>query len=117
MIHQAIYNLYPNVTAILDTEDGLQILEGSEEITDSIDFEAVQQLSDELQAEADLDALRAERNKRISQTDWWALTDRMLGDEVLEGSMTTEQQNYRQALRDITENYSSIDNVVWPEKP
>lgn len=108
MIHQAIYNLYPNVTAILDTEDGLQILEGSEEITDSIDFEAVQELSDELQAEADLNALKAERNKRIAETDWWALTDKV---------MTVEQQDYRQALRDITENYNSINNVVWPEKP
>ena len=108
MIHQALYNLYPNVTAILDTEDGLQILEGSEEITDSIDFEAVQELSDELQAEADLNALKAERNKRIAETDWWALTDKV---------MTVEQQDYRQALRDITENYNSINNVVWPEKP
>ena len=108
MKHAAIYNLYPNVTAILDTEDGLQILEGSEEITDSIDFEAVQELFDELQAEADLNALKAERNKRIAETDWWALTDKV---------MTVEQQDYRQALRDITENYNSINNVVWPEKP
>jgi ATP-dependent 26S proteasome regulatory subunit len=108
MQHEAIYNLYPNVTAILDAEDGLQILEGSEEITDSIDFEAVQELSDELQAEADLNALKAERNKRIAETDWWALTDKV---------MTVEQQDYRQALRDITENYNSINNVVWPEKP
>ncbi len=108
MQHEAIYNLYPNVTAILDTEDGLQILEGSEEITDSIDFEAVQELCDELQAEADLNALKAERNKRIAETDWWALTDKV---------MTVDQKDYRRALRDITENYNSINNVVWPEKP
>jgi hypothetical protein len=24
---------------------------------------------------------------------------------------------YRQALRNITENYSSLENVVWPVKP
>lgn len=55
-----------------------------------------------------LNELRQERNKKLEQTDWWAVGDR---------TMTQEQINYRQALRDITETYSSIEDVVWPEMP
>lgn len=63
---------------------------------------------DELIAAAPLKALRAERNRRIAETDWWASSDL---------TMTAEQTAYRQALRDITNTYSSLDDVVWPVKP
>jgi hypothetical protein len=52
--------------------------------------------------------LRAERNQRLANTDWWASSDL---------TMTAEQTAYRQALRDITETYTSLDDVVWPEVP
>lgn len=52
--------------------------------------------------------LRYERNRRLAETDFWALNDR---------TMTSEQRVYRQALRDITNFYDSLDDVVWPEKP
>ena len=64
--------------------------------------------SDELVAAAPLKALREERNRRITETDWWASSDL---------TMTAEQSAYRQALRDITETYSSLQDVVWPTKP
>ena len=51
-----------------------------------------------------LKLLREERNKKIAETDWWASSDL---------TMTTEQTAYRQTLRDITEDYSSLDDVVW----
>ena len=62
----------------------------------------------ELTAAEPMKALRAERNRRIAETDWWALSD---------VTMTAEQEAYRQALRDITNTYSSLDDVVWPTKP
>jgi hypothetical protein len=31
--------------------------------------------------------------------------------------MTAEQITYRQALRDITQTYTSLSDVIWPEKP
>jgi len=31
--------------------------------------------------------------------------------------MTAAQTAYRQALRDITETYTSLDDVVWPVMP
>ena len=52
--------------------------------------------------------LRAERNRRLANTDWWASSDL---------TMTEAQTAYRQALRDITNTYTSLDDVVWPEEP
>ena len=62
----------------------------------------------ELEAAQPLKELRAERDRRIAETDWWASSDL---------TMTAEQSAYRQALRDITETYSSLEDVVWPVKP
>ncbi len=53
-------------------------------------------------------ALREERDRLIAATDWWASSDL---------TMTAEQTAYRQALRDITDTYQSLDTVVWPVKP
>jgi hypothetical protein len=63
---------------------------------------------DELVAAQPLKELRAERDRRIAETDWWALQD---------VTMTQEQSDYRKALRDITLTYSSLEDVVWPVKP
>ena len=62
----------------------------------------------ELDAAEPMKLLRAERNRLIAETDWWASSDL---------TMSTERTAYRQALRDITKSYSSLDNVVWPTKP
>ena len=63
---------------------------------------------DELIAAQPMKDLRAERDRRLAETDWWAVADR---------TMTAEQTAYRQALRDITVSYTSLDDVVWPTKP
>ena len=55
-----------------------------------------------------LKLLREERNRRIAETDWWASSDL---------TMSTERKTYRQDLRDITKIFSSLDDVVWPNKP
>jgi len=52
--------------------------------------------------------LRQVRDAKLSETDWWASSDL---------TMTAEQTAYRQALRDITNTYQSLDTVVWPSKP
>jgi len=58
----------------------------------------------------DLVDLRTERNILIAQTDWTQFPD------VPEETRTLWQP-YRQALRDITDTYTSLSDVVWPEKP
>jgi hypothetical protein len=62
----------------------------------------------ELVASKPLEDLREERNKLLSKTDWWACSDL---------TMTQAQIDYRQALRDITDNATSLDDVTWPVKP
>ena len=62
----------------------------------------------ELNAAEPLKALRAERDRRLAETDWWALQD---------VNSNEARHAYRQALRDITNTYTSLDDVVWPTKP
>ena len=61
-------------------------------------------------AEDDLIGLRLERDRKLKMCDWTQLPD------VPEATRTS-WQSYRQALRDITDNYSSLNEVVWPGKP
>ena len=48
------------------------------------------------------------RQNALEETDWWAVQDR---------TMTQEQIDYRQALRDISKQSGFPDNIVWPVKP
>lgn len=75
---------------IVQVEEDLSLLPGKEEV--------------------DLDNLRRERNKLLVESDWTQLPD-------IPESTKNAWQTYRQGLRDITETYSSLDDVVWPDKP
>ena len=55
--------------------------------------------------------LRQKRNSLLAQTDYLALSDQ---------TMSAEMTTYRQALRDITNGLTTVEQVnavVWPEKP
>jgi hypothetical protein len=55
--------------------------------------------------------LRSKRNKLLQDTDHYALSDQSLSDDM---------RTYRQALRDITEGLSTVEQVeavVFPNKP
>ena len=69
----------------------------------------------ELNAAEPMRLLREERDRKLSETDWWALSDR---------TASKEQKDYRQALRDLPSTASPIldengqlTNVTWPTKP
>lgn len=85
-----------NGTAIESTDHGIA-------------WATVSAKKDELIAAEPMRLLRAERDRRLADTDWWAVADR--------STMTAEQKTYRQALRDITTSATSLDDVVWPTKP
>jgi hypothetical protein len=72
------------------------------------DWSAVSAKQAELAAAEPMKLLRAERDRLIAETDWWASSDL---------TMTAAQTTYRQALRDITDNATSLDDVTWPTKP
>jgi hypothetical protein len=55
------------------------------------------------------DAVRAERDRRLSACDWTQVADAPV-DPVAWAA-------YRQELRDIPQDYNDPDLVVWPEKP
>ena len=71
-------------------------------------WSAVNAKAAELRAAEPMKLLRAERDRLIAATDWWASSDL---------TMTAEQTAYRQALRDITDSATSLDDVTWPTKP
>lgn len=104
MRHEAIYAAYSNVVTIIgDTPydaDGNVV-----EIVEDV----VLSKQTYLQNDANMAALRQERNKRLAETDHWMFSDT--------SDVTQGQLDYRQALRDVTISYTSLDNVVWPTKP
>ena len=63
-------------------------------------------------AEEQLRLLRKERNTKLAETDWLVTKHSEAGTSV-----PSEWVTYRQALRDITDTYSSQFEVVWPDKP
>tara|TARA_R110000765_G_scaffold423112_1_gene531523 strand:- start:14 stop:472 length:459 start_codon:yes stop_codon:yes gene_type:complete len=60
----------------------------------------------------DMKLLRAERNDRIADTDIVVLPDRWA---AMNDGTKTAWTNYRQALRDLPDNTTDIENPVWPE--
>lgn len=61
-----------------------------------------------------LEELRAERNRRLAETDYLFTPDVNVGNKNQNGYILS----YRQQLRDLPENPDlDLDNVVWPVKP
>ena len=89
------------------TDDGTAI-ESDNSADWGVSWAQVETKQSELTAAEPLKALRAERDRLITATDWWASSDL---------TMTDAQKTYRQALRDITKDYNSLDDVKWPTKP
>lgn len=108
MRHSAIYNLYSSVVRIHGDGSNTIAYDADGNVVDW-DASAVATKEAELLAAFELDELRKERNRLIAETDWWDMSDTP--------AMTSAQTTYRQALRDITDTYSSLDDVVWPTKP
>lgn len=53
--------------------------------------------------------IRAERNRRLAETDFYMLPDAPQAPEGL--------ADYRQALRDVTNQAGFPEAVTWPAKP
>jgi hypothetical protein len=85
--------------------------------TQLVTWQQVQQYVSEAEQNWKLRLVRQERDKRLVETDWWAVADR---------TMTQEQKDYRQSLRDITNNCNPLldgndqlilSSINWPTKP
>lgn len=58
--------------------------------------------------------IKVERDKRLTATDWTQLSDVIA---MHNESWLTAWKAYRQALRDLPESITDIDNVVFPLPP
>ena len=110
MYSEAIHDLYSDAVVVsVDRENELYEAFDADCNAVTIDLVAVETKAEELYVVVKLEKLRRERNRLLAETDYWNASDTP--------DMSDEQIAYRQALRDITETYTSLDDVVWPTKP
>jgi len=104
-------------TTAAEFEQTVFIWDGDDFVSTGIDFDAeIAPHIDTIKRDAALNFIRVERNARLFATDVWVLPDR---------SPTQAQLDYRQALRDITDNCPDatldennlVTGVTWPTKP
>jgi len=93
---------------VTGADDNGSAIESDNSTDWGVTWAKVQTKQSELTAAEPLAALRAERDRLIAATDWWASSDL---------TMTDAQTAYRQALRDITDDANSLDEVTWPTAP
>jgi len=63
------------------------------------------------QFDRDIERLRDDRNRNLAATDWYALSDVV---------MSQDMTDYRQALRDLPAGLTTVEEVQavsWPVKP
>lgn len=86
----------PNVESLVETKEEL---DGAVNKT----WQTVPFSNEELSANA-----RTKRDQLLQETDSYALSDRTLSDEMRE---------YRQSLRDVTEQSEFPTTITWPQPP
>ena len=90
---------------------GAEVYENITWLDEDVQQPSEQEILDEQVRLSNLDDwnnLRLERTNLLSQTDYLALADATLTDEM---------RAYRQALRDLPANTADPANPVWPVKP
>ena len=109
IIMQSINALIPDAKYIIRGDfSGLEWLDERTVPTES----EVQTKYDEIIAAEPLNLLREIRNAKLAETDWVITMHKELGTNI-----PAAWKTYRQALRDITDDATSLDDVTWPEKP
>ena len=69
-----------------------------------------EEIIDSGQYEVTWEQVRKQRNQELEASDWWALKDL---------TMSQAKKDYRQALRDLPQNYESANDAAdnWPTPP
>ena len=109
MIIKAILKLNPTAQVSVNADDINQITWHNG--TPPIPKEQILAIIPQVELDMAMETLRAKRNKLLADTDYLALAD---------NTMTEEVRTYRQALRDITEGLTTkeqVEAVVFPTKP
>ena len=109
MIEKAILKINPKAEFTVDANDIEKItwLNGTTPIAAS----DIQAQFTAVELEYAMEDLRVERNKLLQDTDYYALSD---------GTLSDDMKTYRQKLRDITAGLDTVDKVkavTMPTKP
>ena len=102
----AVFALKPNA---IWTMRGDELEWQDDNITKPTDAE-IKKKYDELVAAEPLNDLRQVRDQKLVESGWTQNRDVTLSNDA-------DWKTYRQALRDITKEYKSLEDVKWPEKP
>jgi hypothetical protein len=109
MIIEAILKINPTAQVSVNADDINQITWHNG--TPPIPKEQILAIIPQVELDIAMETLRAKRNKLLADTDYLALAD---------NTMTEEVRTYRQVLRDITEGLTTkeqVEAVVFPTKP
>jgi hypothetical protein len=104
---QAILALQPTAEFMLPEQDYATLIWLSPDVPKPTE-DAILAKKSELEAAQPMVELREKRNELLAETDYLALSDVTMSDEM---------QTYRQALRDLPANTSDPANPTWPTKP
>ena len=108
MRHQAIRNIYPDVSEIQSDHEIFDADGNPVDIDESLVEAEVARLQEEQPAKE----ARGERDRLLTETDWVTIRATDTGDPV-----PADWQTYRQALRDITEQTGFPEEIEWPQEP
>jgi hypothetical protein len=105
---KAILMINPEANFALDGDLNINWLGGTEPIPQS----EINQKLDQAQYEIEMENLRAERDRKLSETDYLTISDRPI-------PISDEMTTYRQQLRDLPSQYNSLEDfpVSWPNQP
>jgi hypothetical protein len=113
MIIEAILKINPNAKVVVRGSDlntcEIEWLNG----TSPIPKEQILAILPQVELDMALNKLRAKRNKLLIDSDYVVLADSPITDKA-------NWITYRQALRDITNGLTTIEqvnNITWPIKP
>ena len=111
MQHDAIIALNSSIVRVVTKKATGQTIAYDDKGNEvSWDADAVATKEAELIAAQKLENLRVERNNKLTLSDWTQSRDVTLSNDA-------DWKTYRQALRDITKTYKTLDDVKWPEEP
>ena len=105
---EAIAKLRPNAKWQMFGDDITWLDESQTQPTE----EEIVTKTTELENAEPLRLLRIERNVKLAETDWVITMHKEKGTNI-----PAAWKTYRDALRDITDSATSLDDVTWPEKP
>lgn len=125
--HDALAEIMPNAVFRMHNDDLDQIQWGrvvddhivfdDEADVPVFDKDAVFARAQEIQAGKPMEYLRAERDRKLAETDWVVAKAVDASNDGLGIQLPQVWVQYRQALRDLPANTVDPANPVWPEKP